>query len=53
MELTVALAETVAGAVIVMVAVAVQPLLSVTVTVYEPAERLLALAFVPPLGDHA
>ena len=50
---TTALAVTEAGAVIVTVAVAVHPLLSVTVTVYEPAERLLAEALVPPLGNHA
>jgi hypothetical protein len=34
------------------VAVAVHPLASVTVTVYDPAARLFAVEFVPPLGLH-
>ena len=47
---TVALAETIAGAVIVILAVPVQPVLSVTVTVYVPAESPVALALVLPPG---
>jgi hypothetical protein len=31
----------------------VQPFWSVTVTVYDPANRLLAVAPKPPCGDHA
>ena len=34
-------------------AVEVQPLLSVTVTVYAPALNPVAVEFVPPVGDHA
>src|SRR6185437_80675 len=41
------------GCVIIAEAVAVHPLASVTVTVYVPALRLLAVALVPPLGVHA
>ena len=51
--LTEAFAVTGAGTVMIILAVVEQPLLSETVTVYEPAERLLAVAFEPPLGDHA
>ena len=36
----------------VVVAVAVQPLAAVTVTVYVPGEVILAMAFVPKLFDH-
>ena len=41
-----------AGWVIVTVTVVVHPLLSVTVHVYVPAERPLAVAALPPDGDH-
>jgi hypothetical protein len=41
-----------AGCPITVDAVAVQPFLSVTVTVYVPAVRLVAVALVPPLGAH-
>jgi hypothetical protein len=40
------------GCVMVADAVAVQPLLSVTVMVYIPALRPVAVALVSPLGDH-
>ena len=45
-------AKAAAGWVMVTDAVAVFPLASVTVTVYEPAVRLVAVAAVPPEGDH-
>ena len=38
------------GWVIVIVEVALHPLASVTVNVYVPAERLEAIALLPPLG---
>jgi hypothetical protein len=41
------------GCVIVAVAVAVHPFASVTVTVYEPAMSVFAVAPVPPDGAHA
>ena len=40
------------GWLIVTEAVAVHPLLSVTVIVYVPKLRLEAVRFVPPEGDH-
>jgi hypothetical protein len=40
------------GCVIVAVAVAVAPIESVTVTVYEPAQRPVVVDPVPPLGAH-
>ena len=49
---TVAVATTAAGAVMVIPAVPVHPLLSVTVMVYEPAESPVALALVWPEGFH-
>jgi len=50
--LDVILAVNAAGAVNVTFAVAVHPFASVTVTVYEPAAKPLAVVFVPPLGAH-
>lgn len=42
-----------AGSVMLNVCVATQPFASVTVAVYVPAARPLAVAAVPPLGDQA
>jgi hypothetical protein len=39
------------GCVMLTVRVAVQPLASVTITVYVPAQRPVAVAAVPPAGD--
>src|ERR1700733_8277216 len=47
------LAVNTVGWVIIAFAVAVQPFLSVIVTVYVPAVRPVAVALVPPLGVHA
>jgi hypothetical protein len=49
----VAVAVSAVGCVTVVIAVAVHPFASVTVTVYVPAVSELALALVPPVGVQA